>query len=95
MLIHELANFVLTQAADAPTDTGVIGTLAKRFNDGGIGMYPITVCAIFFLAITPFGVVMRLLGKDPLRRRFEPGTASYWIVRTPPGPPPQSMSNQF
>ena len=51
MLIHELANFVLTQAADAPSETGVIGTIAKRFNDGGVGMYPITVCAIFFLAI--------------------------------------------
>jgi hypothetical protein len=56
---------------------------------------PVVMGAIFFLAITPFGVVMRLLGKDPLRRRFEPGSTSYWIVRTPPGPSPQSMSNQF
>jgi hypothetical protein len=56
---------------------------------------PIVMGAIFFLAITPFGVVMRLVGKDPLRRSFDPGAASYWIVRTPPGPPPQSMSNQF
>lgn len=53
MLIHELAHFVLTQAgaADAPADTGLFGTLAKRFNDGGWGMYPISICCIFFLAI--------------------------------------------
>jgi len=51
MMIHELAHFVLTQAADAPADVGMVGTIAKRFNEGGWGMYPITVCAIFFLAI--------------------------------------------
>ena len=51
--------------------------------------------AIFYLAITPFGVVMRLIGKDPLRRGFDRKAESYWIDRTPPGPSPQSMSNQF
>jgi hypothetical protein len=56
---------------------------------------PIVMGAIFYLAITPFGIVMRLAGKDPLRRGFDRTAASYWIDRTPPGPPPQSMSNQF
>ena len=56
---------------------------------------PVVMGAIFYLAITPFGVVMRLVGKDPLRRGFDPEAASYWIDRTPPGPSPQSMSNQF
>ena len=39
--------------------------------------------------------VMRLFGKDFLRLRLDRGAKSYWIVRTPPGPPPQSMRNQF
>jgi hypothetical protein len=56
---------------------------------------PIVMGAIFYLAITPFGVAMRLVGKDPLRRRFDRAAASYWIDRAPPGPSPQSMSNQF
>ncbi|MFO1059492.1 MAG: SxtJ family membrane protein [Dongiaceae bacterium] len=56
---------------------------------------PVIMGAIFYVAITPFGVVMRLLGKDPLRRRFDAQAPSYWIERTPPGPAPQSMSNQF
>ena len=28
-------------------------------------------------------------------RVVDPGAASYWIVRDPPGPPPRSMSDQF
>jgi len=56
---------------------------------------PIVMGVIFYLAITPFGLAMRLLGKDPLRRGFDRAAASYWIDRTPPGPAPQSMSHQF
>ncbi len=36
---------------------------------------------IFYLVITPIGVVMRLLGRDPMQRRFEPNAASYWSPR--------------
>ncbi|MHB1843427.1 MAG: MotA/TolQ/ExbB proton channel family protein [Deltaproteobacteria bacterium] len=32
-------------------DLGVIGSLAKAFQDGGIGMYPIAVMSIFALAV--------------------------------------------
>jgi hypothetical protein len=35
----------------------------------------------FYLVFTPYGVIMRLLGKDPLQRRIERGSASYWIRR--------------
>ena len=67
MLIHELANFVLTQAAEAPAETGLIGTIAKRYNDGGWGMYPITICAIFFLAIVIDRAYM-LFGKAAINK---------------------------
>ena len=40
-------------------------------------------------------LVMRLMGKDPLRRRFDPQAKSYWIERRPAGPEPQSMRRQF
>jgi hypothetical protein len=32
----------------------------------------------FFIVITPLGVVLRLLGKDPLRLRRPVGAKSYW-----------------
>lgn len=56
---------------------------------------PIALGILFYLVLTPLALVMRLAGKDPLRLRFERGAASYWIERKPPGPPPDSMTNQF
>jgi len=54
---------------------------------------PMVMGLLFFGMVTPMGLAMRALGKDPLRRRLEPGAASYWIERRPPGP--VSMGRQF
>lgn len=56
---------------------------------------PIVLGLLFFVTITPIGILMKLLGKDLLRLKFDKGAKSYWIERDPPGPPPESMSNQF
>src|SRR5512134_1214370 len=56
---------------------------------------PIALGVLFYGVFTPFGAVMRLTGKDPLRLQFDRASGSYWIPRTPPGPPPGSMTNQF
>jgi hypothetical protein len=56
---------------------------------------PVVLGIIFYLCIAPIGLLMRLSGKDPLRRRYEPAADSYWIKRVPPGPEPQSFKNQF
>jgi hypothetical protein len=56
---------------------------------------PIVMGLLFFVTITPIGVVMRMTGKDFLRLRLDKNAKSYWIDRAPPGPPPQSMKNQF
>jgi hypothetical protein len=56
---------------------------------------PIALGILFYGVLTPVAVVMRLTGKDPLRLKLDPGAESYWIVRKPPGPPPDSMTNQF
>jgi hypothetical protein len=58
-------------------------------------MNPLTMVMLFFLVVTPIGVVMRLAGKDFLRKRLEPGATSYWLPRDPPGPAPDSMKQQF
>jgi len=36
---------------------------------------------VYFLVITPMGVVMRAFGYDPMTRGFERGRASYWEER--------------
>lgn len=56
---------------------------------------PIVMALLFALTIVPIGLALRLAGKDLLRLRLEPGAASYWILRTPPGPPSETMKNQF
>jgi hypothetical protein len=56
---------------------------------------PVVMGLIFFLMITPMAVIMRLLGRDHLRLKWEPEAQSYWIERDPPGPPPATMKQQF
>ena len=38
---------------------------------------------IFFLVITPIGFLMRLFGRDPMRRQLEVSTPSYWLPHRP------------
>ena len=56
---------------------------------------PVVLGLLFYLTVTPIALLMRLLHKDPLRLRREPDATSYWIHRSPPGPTPESMKNQF
>lgn len=56
---------------------------------------PLVMGLLFFLTVTPVGLLMRATGKDPMRLRRDPAASSYWIARDPPGPSPESMKNQF
>jgi len=56
---------------------------------------PVALGMIFYLAVVPTGLVMRLLGKDLLRLQRDAAAKSYWIERAPPGPAPDSLKNQF
>ena len=56
---------------------------------------PVAVGILFYGVFTPMGALMRLTGKDPLRLKLDRGADSYWIARKPPGPPPDSLTNQF
>jgi len=38
---------------------------------------------VFLLVFTPVGLVIRMLGKDPLRLRFDRQARSYWVKRKP------------
>ena len=56
---------------------------------------PLIMGIVFFIAVTPVALIMRARGKDPLNRKIDPTARSYWIERAPPGPAPETMSNQF
>jgi len=56
---------------------------------------PVAMGLLFFLVVTPVAFLLRLLGKDPLRLAPDAKADTYWIERAPPGPPADSMVNQF
>ena len=55
---------------------------------------PIVLGAIFFLMLTPIGLITRLFGRDELRLKRK-SVASYWVDRDPPGPAGDTFKNQF
>lgn len=77
----------------------ILAPLNKLWLKFGLLLYkvmnPLVLGLLFFLTITPIGLVMRMTGKDFLRLRMDKNAKSYWIDRAPPGPPPESMKNQF
>ena len=44
----------------------------------GIVMSNGLLIAFFYLVITPFGLVMRMFGRDPMKRAWEPQKTTYW-----------------
>jgi hypothetical protein len=56
---------------------------------------PVVMALLFYGTVLPTGLVMRMMGKDLLRLKREPGADSYWIVRHPRGPSPETMKDQF
>ena len=56
---------------------------------------PVVMAMLFYVMVTPIGLLMQLLGKRPIPLRFDRDRSSYWIERKPPGPAPDTMKNQF
>ena len=52
---------------------------------------PVIMGIIFFLVVTPIGLIMRLLGKDVLNLKYSKNK-SYWIEKDGPE---SKMKNQF
>ena len=66
-----------------------VGLLLQRI------VSPVVLGILFFLTVTPIGLLMRLTGKNPLHLGFDREAQSYWIDRRPPGPAPDTMPRQF
>ena len=56
---------------------------------------PVVMALVFFTTVTPIALIMRAMGKDPLRLRRDQDARTYWIERQPPGPMPDTMPRQF
>ncbi len=59
-------------------------------------MNPIILGILFFVVFLPIGwIVRRFVQPNLLQLKLEPDAESYWINRSPPGPEPSTMKNQF
>jgi hypothetical protein len=38
---------------------------------------------IYFVVLTPIGLLVRMFGRDPMNRKLDADAVSYWIERTP------------
>ncbi len=56
---------------------------------------PIVMMLLFVTAFTPVSLIMRALGKDNMKLKFDTSEKSYWIPRIETGTTQSSMKNQF
>ena len=42
---------------------------------------PVVMGAVFFLVVTPIGIVMRTIGKDLINKKYDKKKETYWITR--------------
>lgn len=56
---------------------------------------PVVMGILFYLTVTPVGLIMRIRHRDPLRQRFDREAASYWIPVDRARARQTSMRRQF
>ena len=55
----------------------------RLFYPIGFTVSHVMMGTIFFLILTPIGLAMRLVGHDPMQRRWDANTQSYWTRHAP------------
>lgn len=54
---------------------------------------PLLMGIVYYLAVTPIGLIMRTIGKNPLRRQWDNG--SLWVDRRAAGDLKSDLERQF
>ncbi len=49
----------------------------------GAIMSRVILSLVFYLVVTPIGLLMRLFGKDPITKKPDPSLETYWIPKDP------------
>lgn len=81
------AGLVLLTTLVAPRALGPLELVLRKLLIGLTSAITFVVLTLlYFLAITPLGLIMRLLGKDLLSMRFDAKAKSYWVDVDPEGP---------
>ncbi len=59
-----------------------LGWIYSAFPIGWVISHVLLI-AIYYLLITPIGILMKLVGYDPMTRTFDKNESSYWVKRDP------------
>jgi hypothetical protein len=98
---------VAIAVAGALTLLGVVvwlrGTFGNRFYRTWLLLFvplawsvsTLLLVLVFFVVLTPIGVAFRLLGRDPLKRKFDRNAPSYWVKREETATEASSYFRQF
>jgi zinc transporter ZupT len=60
-----------------------LGLILVTFPIGYVVSF-ILLSSFYFLLLTPLGLLFRLIGRDPLCRKFDSNVKSYWLIRKSP-----------
>ncbi len=55
----------------------------------------VVLAVVFYLVVTPIGLLTRLFGYDSMKKRFDPEAKSYWIERAAEVPDEKRHFRQF
>ncbi|MBN1592250.1 MAG: hypothetical protein JW941_03250 [Candidatus Coatesbacteria bacterium] len=58
-------------------------------------MTRLLLTSMFYLVFTPIGIIMRLVGRDPLHRDFRSSKTSFWIAKEAPREGLERYTRQF
>lgn len=61
----------------------------------GFVMTRVILFVVFVLVVTPTGLVMRAIGKDPLQKHPDASMTSYWLERRHTEPPSERFRRLF
>jgi hypothetical protein len=55
----------------------------------------VVLAVVYYLVLTPIGLLTRLFGYDSMKKRFDPEAESYWVDRSPEAVEPKRYFRQF
>jgi len=55
----------------------------------------LVLAGVYYLVLTPIGLLMRLFGYDSMKRTFDREATSYWVPRSPDKVDPKRHFRQF
>ena len=55
----------------------------------------VVLAVVYYLVLTPIGLLTRIFGYDSMKKRFDPEAESYWIERSSEAVDPKRYFRQF